>query len=84
MTNSLAALLDGVGIKLYDHIIVAPTETFSFRRGGLMGEETGAVTEAAQHFEQVLPAVQEEIYQNGTTKKGECRQCGKNDGEYLL
>ncbi|MBR1606702.1 MAG: RadC family protein [Clostridia bacterium] len=84
LTNSLAALLDGVGIKLYDHIIVAPTETFSFRRGGLMGEETGAVTEAAQHFEQVLPAVQEEIYQNGTTKKGECRQCGKNDGEYLL
>lgn len=84
LTNSISALLDGVGIKLYDHVIVAPTETFSFRRGGLLGAETGAVTEAAQHFEQVLLAVQDEIYHTGTTKKGECRQCGENDGDYLL
>ena len=84
LTNSIAALLDGVGIKLYDHIIVAPTETFSFRRGGLLGEENGAVTEAAQHFEQVLPAVRDEIYQNGTTQKGECKQCEQNGEDYLL
>ena len=84
LTNRIAALLDGVGIKLYDHIIVAPTETFSFRRGGLLGAETGAVTEAAQHFEQVLPAVRDEIYHNGTTKKGECRQCEETGEDYLL
>ena len=84
LTNSISALLDGVGIKLYDHIIVAPTETFSFRRGGLLGAETGAVTEAAQHFEQVLPAVRDEIYQNGTTQKGECKQCEQNGEDYLL
>ena len=84
LTNSIAQLLDGMGIKLYDHIIAAPTETFSFRRGGLLGMDTGTATRAAQHFEQILPAVREEIYRAGRTKKGECNQCGEEGQEDYL
>lgn len=75
LTNSIAQLLDGLGIRLYDHIIVSATETFSFHRGGLIGAEDGRVTRAAQQFEHILPAVKNEIYRAGRMGKGECRQC---------
>lgn len=68
LTNSIAALLDGVGIKLYDHLIVSPCETFSFRLGGLIGMDNGTATLAAQNFENVLPALRREIYQSGLIK----------------
>lgn len=69
LTNGIAALLDGVGIKLYDHLIVAPNETFSFRRGGLICADSGEVSQAAQNFERILPSVQNEIYLEGVIPK---------------
>ena len=75
LTNTIARLLENLGIRLYDHIIVAPTETFSFHRGGLIGADDGRVTRAAQQFEHILPAVRNEIYQAGRIEKGACRQC---------
>ena len=39
LTGTIASLLNGVGIKLYDHLIISPEETFSFRRGGLIKDE---------------------------------------------
>lgn len=84
LTNSIAMLLDGVGIKLYDHIVVAPSETFSFRRGGLLGMEGGPVSAAAQNFEQILPAMREEIYLAGRSKKGDCSQCAETGEEDYL
>lgn len=69
LTNALYNLLEGVGIKLYDHLIVAPTETFSFRSGGLLSEEDGELTNAAQNFERILPAVRDEIYRAGIVRK---------------
>ena len=69
LTNNVGQLLDGIGVRLYDHLIVAPQETFSFRSGGLLGEETGAATQAAQNLDRVLPAVREELYRAGTIPK---------------
>ena len=84
LTNAIAQLLDGVGIKLYDHIIVSAEETFSFHRGGLIGADEGTVTQAAQRYESVLPAVREEIYRAGRMKKGECKQCeATEEGEFF-
>ena len=84
MTNAISRLLDGLGIRLYDHIIVSPTETFSFHRGGLIGESDGLLSPAAQRFEHIRPAVREEIYQAGRMKKGECRQCETvEEGEFF-
>lgn len=65
LTNSLVQLLDGVGIRLYDHLIVSPGTTFSFRRGGLLSAEDGEIVRAAQQFESILPAVREEIIRAG-------------------
>lgn len=76
LTNDIGQLLDALNIRLYDHIIVASEESFSFHRGGLIGAVDGLVTQAAQQFERVLPAVRDEIYQSGRMKKGECKQCG--------
>lgn len=81
LTNSIAQLLTGMGIRLYDHIIVAPAEAFSFSRGGLLGMDTGTATRAAQQFEQILPAVREEIYHAGRTKKGDLHQCEEEERE---
>ncbi|MBQ9197743.1 MAG: DNA repair protein RadC [Clostridia bacterium] len=84
MTNAIAQLLDGLGIRLYDHIIVSPEESFSFHRGGLIGADDGRVTQAAQQFEKVLPAVRDEIYASGRMEKGECRQCGSiEEGKFF-
>ena len=84
LTNAIAQLLDGLGIRLYDHIIVAPMETFSFHRGGLIGADDGSATQAAQQFERILPAVRAEIYQAGRMNRGECRQCEETaEGEFF-
>lgn len=68
LTNSISALLDGVGIKLYDHLIVSPCESFSFRLAGLIGMDNAVATQAAQNYERVLPAVRREIYQRGLVR----------------
>ena len=84
LTNAIGQLLDGLGIRLYDHIIVSPAESFSFHRGGLIGADDGRITQAAQQFERILPAVRQEIYQAGRMNKGECRQCGPmEEGEFF-
>jgi len=84
LTNGIANLLAGVDIRLYDHIIVSASESFSFRRGGLLGGESGQASGASQRFEQVLPAVQEEMYRLGRIKKGAFRSCeGTEEGDYL-
>lgn len=84
LTSGIYQVLDGVDIKLYDHIIVSTGETFSFRRGGLLRAEYGDMSEAAQRFEQVLPAVREEIYHAGRMEKGECHACEETDAEDFL
>ena len=69
LTNALYNLLEGVGIELYDPLIVAPTESFGFRGGGLLRGEAGELTNAAQNFERILPAVRDEIYRAGIVHK---------------
>ena len=75
LTNAIQILLDGVGIRLYDHVIVSGKESFSFRRGGLLGGTGGEVTLASQRFEKIMPDVQEEIYHMGRMEKGSCNEC---------
>ena len=81
MTSGIYQVLSAIDIKLYDHIIVAANETFSFRRGGLLRAEYGTLSEAAQRFEQILPAVRDEIYQAGRARKGECHSCAAEEEE---
>lgn len=75
LTNGIYQLLDGIGIKLYDHLVVSPHETFSFRRGGLLSDENGTISEAAQNFEKVLPTIRKEIYNMGRIRRGELAKC---------
>ena len=83
MTNAIYQLLSGVGIKLYDHVIVSAAESFSFRRGGLLSAELGEVTEAAQQFEKILPAVRDEIYHAGRMEKGVVACEVTDEGDFL-
>ncbi len=39
LTNTLNGLLQGVGIRLYDHILVAGGQTFSFKQNGILKDE---------------------------------------------
>lgn len=56
LTEALAQILTGINVVLYDHVIVSPTETYSFRREGLMEEEDREMLQpAAQHPERVIP-----------------------------
>lgn len=84
LTSAIAQLLDQVGIRLYDHVIVGTEESFSFHRGGLIGADDGLATQAAQKYENVLPAVQDRIYRDGKVTKGECKQWQEpeEEGEY--
>jgi len=41
LTNTLDGLLRGVGIRLYDHILVAGGQTFSFKQNGILKDEEG-------------------------------------------
>ncbi len=83
LTNGIARLLDGVGIRLYDHMIVSTDATFSFRRGGLLTAEEGTVARAAQQFESILPAAREEILRAGMTnrRKKESAEFEKEDAD---
>lgn len=55
MTKALAQILSGINVVLYDHIIVSPSDLFSFRRNGLIHEEREEMPEAAQHPERLIP-----------------------------
>ena len=83
MTGTIYGLLTGVGIRLYDHVIVSTSESFSFRRGGLLSADSGEVTRAAQQFEKVLPAVREKIYRAGRMKNGVFACEGTEEGDFL-
>ena len=84
LTAGIQQIMEGVGIRLYDHVIVSPKESFSFRLGGLLGADDGRTTRAAQQFETILPAVKDEIYKAGRMKKGESLACETMDeGDFL-
>ncbi len=75
LTSAIGSLLESLGIRLYDHIIVSARESFSFRLGGLIGAEDGSATRAAQRYDRMLPALQDELYHAGTIAKGEYDAC---------
>jgi len=54
LTNALAQILAGINVVLYDHVIVSPTDTFSFRRNGLIESNDETELEAAQHPERLI------------------------------
>ena len=54
LTDALAQILFGINVRLFDHVIVSPVDTFSFMRGGLMEIDTeDELAMAAQHPERV-------------------------------
>ncbi len=54
LTDSLAQILSGINVKLFDHVIVSPQDIFSFRRGGLLELEEDMIPSAAQHPERLV------------------------------
>lgn len=83
LTGSLEQLLQGIGITLYDHLIVSPTETFSFRRGGLLGSRSSVPAAAARHAAHSFPTVNEDEYRRGRTLRGEMSICEEEEKECL-
>ncbi len=79
LTDSLAQILGGINVKLYDHVIVSPTETFSFRKGGLLEVEEFTLDAAAQHPERVI-SIRRGILRSDT-EEGDI-QCEEN-GEFM-
>ena len=55
LTDAITVLLKGIDVVLYDHLIVSPLDTFSFRRAGLLDHTEQPLAEAAQHPERLLP-----------------------------
>lgn len=61
MTAGIQALLGGVGVRLYDHVLIAGEQDFSFHRNGMMGEAAAMGQEArgalaAERPQRQLPA----------------------------
>lgn len=78
LTDALAQILSGINVILYDHIIVSPSDIFSFRRGGLLEIEEESVGAAAQHPERVISVRTGGMHE--VTNEGEMK-C-KENGEY--
>ncbi len=68
LTELIARLLGDLDIRLYDHIIVSPTENFSFRKAGLLGR---------------LPDSERQEGSGAEAKRGECAKCvGTEIGDF--
>lgn len=55
LTDAITLLLKGIDVIMYDHIIVSPLDTFSFRKAGFLDHADQVLSEAAQHPERLLP-----------------------------
>ena len=60
LTQDLYVMLQGMGIRLYDHVIIAGSEDFSFFHAGFLGQASAAVSQdqplAADRPQRTLPA----------------------------
>lgn len=80
LTESLSQILSGIGVVLYDHIIISPQDAFSFRRGGLLNAETeDAAQTAAQHPECVISIRRGSLHNDLHEGEMECIE----NGDYL-
>ena len=79
LTNALSQILSGINVVLYDHLIVSPSDTFSFRRNGLLETEDEAVSAAAQHPERILSIRGGSMRDDAQEEEELCTE----DGEFL-
>lgn len=56
MTQALSQILSGISVVLYDHIIVSPTDVYSFNRAGLIDPSAEEFPAAAQRPQRLRPA----------------------------
>lgn len=54
LTDAIATMMNGIGITLFDHIVISPVNNFSFRRGGLLDITETQDEIAAQFPERLL------------------------------
>lgn len=57
LTNALSQILSGINVVLYDHIIVSPSDVYSFRRDGILNIEAEEMPAAAQRPHRLRPVV---------------------------
>ena len=55
LTDSISKLMHSIDVKLYDHVIVAPLNTYSFRQSGWLSAAEELMEDAAQHPERLIP-----------------------------
>lgn len=58
LTDAIDNMMRGIGITLFDHIIISPVNNFSFRRGGLLESNDTKEEVAAQFPDRLLPFTQ--------------------------
>ena len=78
LTETLAQILGGINVVLYDHVIVSQAEIFSFRRNGLLETEDSFLQEAAQHPERLVTMIRPRL----GAKEG-VEECWE-EGDFLL
>lgn len=76
LTEALAQILSGINVVLYDHVIVSPTEVFSFRRDGLLEVEEYGMETAAQHPERIIAIRRGNMRSDTEEGNIECKQNG--------
>ena len=55
LTDALYQILSGINVVLFDHVIVSPSDTYSFKQGGLLEwAREEELSSAAQHPERIL------------------------------
>ena len=76
LTETLYQILAGIGVRLYDHIIVSPQDVFSFRKGGLLEEDDDVLPAAAQHPERVISIRRGNLRSDMNEGENECSESG--------
>lgn len=77
LTEALAQILSGISVTLYDHIIVAPTEIYSFRQERLLEVEQITLENAAQHPERIITIRRGNMRSDTDEGETQCEEIGE-------